>query len=346
MLAAMVLSVAASIAFLVPDVALAQDDGEPPPGTEEPPPGTEEPPPGDEEPPPEEPGPEPAELTVWVNGLKGAKLPALRRTTAVGRVDPFVPGQRVKLRFVGGGKLVKRKNVNVRRVDGAEHGKFRLRLPRLVKPGGYRVRAVKRGSQEQVAARGASRVRALRFPALGKRDRGREVALFHRLLRRQGYHAPSGKRFTSGTARAVLAYRKVNRMARTSQATSRVFERLVRGKGRFKLRRPGAGRHVEVDRSRQVMVLAANRKPQHVFHISSGKRGTRSDPGHFRFFKRQPGYNNVRMLHSVYYNGSEAIHGYRQVPTLPASNGCIRSPIPNARFIYRWVKLGMSIFVY
>ena len=333
MLAAMVSSVVASIAFLLPGAVLAQDDGS----------GA---PPGTEEPPHEEPGPEPAELTVWVNGLIGGKVPALKRTTAVGRVDPFVPGQRVKLRLARGGKLVKRRNVNVRRVDGAQHGTFRLRLPRLAKPGRYRVHAAKRRSPAQVAARGASRALRLRFPALRKGDRGPQVALFHRLLRGQGYHAPKGPRFTSGTARAVLAYRKVNRMARIRRATPRIFERLVRGKGRFKLRRPGAGRHVEVDRSRQVMVLAANGKPQHVFHISSGKRGTRSDRGHFRFFKRQPGYNNVRMYHSVYYNGSEAIHGYRHVPTFPASNGCIRNPIPNARFIYNWVRLGMSIYVY
>jgi hypothetical protein len=30
----------------------------------------------------------------------------------------------------------------------------------------------------------------------------------------------------------------------------------------------------------------------------------------------------------------------------PASAGCIRNPIPNSRFIYGWVRLGMSIFVY
>jgi lipoprotein-anchoring transpeptidase ErfK/SrfK len=94
------------------------------------------------------------------------------------------------------------------------------------------------------------------------------------------------------------------------------------------------------------MVLANRGKPRYTFHISSGKRSTPADRGHFRFYGRQPGYNSLGMLDSVYYNGGEAIHSYRFVPTYPASHGCIRSPIPDARFIYNWVRLGMSIYVY
>ena len=52
------------------------------------------------------------------------------------------------------------------------------------------------------------------------------------------------------------------------------------------------------------------------------------------------------MLDPVYYNRGEAIHGYRSVPAYPASHGCIRSPISDARFIYDWLQLGMSLYVY
>jgi lipoprotein-anchoring transpeptidase ErfK/SrfK len=144
----------------------------------------------------------------------------------------------------------------------------------------------------------------------------------------------------------VLAFRKVNLMAWTRRASPEVLSRLLRGRGAFKLRHPGAGRHVEVDLRRQVMVLANKGKPRYTFPISSGKASTPADRGHFRFYRRQPGYNSLGMLHSVYYNGGEAIHGYRFVPTYPASHGCIRSPIPDARFIYDWVRLGMSVYVY
>lgn len=288
----------------------------------------------------------PAHLAVWVKGTKSGKLPVLRNAVAVGRLRPFVPGQKVQLRIMRGGKLVKRRNVNVRRAGGGRYGAFRLVSHRLAKPGKYRVLALKRRKPEQDLARARSKRFGLSFPSLRQGRRGRAVRLFNNLLRARGYHAPKSRRFGSTTARAVLAFRKVNRMSRTTRATSGIFWRLAAGKGAFDLRYPGAGRHVEVDLSRQVMVLASKRRPQHTFHISSGKGNTPSDRGHFTFYRRQPGYNMLGMYYSVYYNGGEATHGYKSVPTYPASHGCIRNPIPDAKFIYRWVDLGMSIYVY
>ena len=52
------------------------------------------------------------------------------------------------------------------------------------------------------------------------------------------------------------------------------------------------------------------------------------------------------MLDSIYYNRGEAIHGFPSVPRYPASHGCVRTAIADARFIYDWVRLGMSVYVY
>jgi hypothetical protein len=288
----------------------------------------------------------PARVSVRLRGLKGGRLPVRNRVRAVGRVRPFVPGQRVRTRVVRMGRVVKGKRVRVKRVPGTNAGRFELRSPRLYRPGKYRVRAVKPPTRRQAGASDRTRIFTIRYPRLRSGDRSKAVALFNELLRKRGYYAPNGRAFSSGTQRAVLAFRKVNRMARTTRATVGMFKRLAAGKGGFNLRYPDAGRHVEVDISHQVMVLAAKGKPKHTFHVSTGKPGTPSDRGHFRFFRRQPGYNNVGMYYSVYYNGGEAIHGYKSVPTYPASGGCIRNPTPNSRFIYDWVSLGMSIYVY
>jgi hypothetical protein len=236
--------------------------------------------------------------------------------------------------------------VSVQAVTGAAQGTFGLRSPRLIEPGRYRVRVRKPATAAQAGADAASEPFRLRYPALAQGDRGRTVKLLNRLLRKQRYRAPDGGRFTAATARAVLAFRKVNWMAWARRASPEVLTRLARGRGAFKLRHPTAGRHVEVDLDRQVMVLAARGKPQHTFHISSGAPTTPSDRGRFHFYRRLPGYNGSRMLDSVYYNRGEAVHGYRSVPPYPASHGCIRTPIPDARFIYDWVQLGMSIYVY
>jgi lipoprotein-anchoring transpeptidase ErfK/SrfK len=34
------------------------------------------------------------------------------------------------------------------------------------------------------------------------------------------------------------------------------------------------------------------------------------------------------------------------VPNYPASHGCVRNPIPDSKFIYDWIELGMSIYVH
>jgi lipoprotein-anchoring transpeptidase ErfK/SrfK len=83
-----------------------------------------------------------------------------------------------------------------------------------------------------------------------------------------------------------------------------------------------------------------------VFHISSGKPSTPSDYGAFRFYLKTPGFNSIGMYYSIYYNRGEATHGYHDVPTYAASHGCLRNPIPDSRFIYDWVKIGMRIWVY
>jgi hypothetical protein len=329
MLATTATAVVASIAFAFPAVAGAQEEG-----SEGAAPVTGEP------------VPMPAQLWVRVKALQRGKRPAFRSTTAVGKLSPFVPGQWVRVEFVRGGRVIAGRRVPVHGVPGATHGTFTLRSSRLSKPGRYRVRARKPATVQQAGARAVSRRFRLRFPSLTRGDRGRAVELLHRLLRKRGYRAPKGRRFTVATGNAVLAFRKVNRMAWARRATPQVLSRLLRGRGAFKLRHPGAGRHVEVDLRRQVMVLASRGKPRYTFPISSGKASTPADRGHFRFYRRQPGYNSLGMLHSVYYNGGEAIHGYRFVPTYPASHGCIRSPISDARFIYNWVRLGMSIYVY
>jgi lipoprotein-anchoring transpeptidase ErfK/SrfK len=165
-------------------------------------------------------------------------------------------------------------------------------------------------------------------------------------LARLAYVTHRGGRFDAATARAVVAFRKVNKMARTSSANRTVFRLLFAGKGGYKLRYPNAGKHVEFDWSRQVLVLARGGVPERIYHASSGKPSTPTVFGTFRFYRKAIGTNSHGMVDSSYFIGGYAIHGYKSVPTYAASHGCIRVPVPNARSIYRWVSLHDQIFVY
>ena len=121
-----------------------------------------------------------------------------------------------------------------------------------------------------------------------------------------------------------------------------MFER----RGTFRLKYPRAGKHVEADLSRQVLVLAHNGKPERIYHTSSGKPSTPTVLGSFRVYRKSPGTNSHGMVHSSYFIGGYAIHGYHSVPTYPASHGCLRVPIPSAWNIYSWIDFGDRVFVY
>jgi peptidoglycan hydrolase-like protein with peptidoglycan-binding domain len=177
-------------------------------------------------------------------------------------------------------------------------------------------------------------------------SRGTGVRALQRRLKDLGYVTPINGHYGGSTARAVLAFRKVNGFSRTTSAGRTVFRRLARGGGGFKARYPKAGKHVEFDWSRQVLALLRGSRPQIVLHTSSGAPSTPTVFGKYRFYRKHPGYNAKGMYYSVYFVGGYAIHGFSPVPTYPASHGCLRIPIPTAKRVYGWVSLGDPIYTY
>jgi lipoprotein-anchoring transpeptidase ErfK/SrfK len=124
------------------------------------------------------------------------------------------------------------------------------------------------------------------------------------------------------------------------------MRRLARGGGRFKVRYPKHGKHIEADLSRQVLALIRGNRVERIYHTSSGSPATPTVRGNFKFYMSQPGLNNKEMFHSQYFIRGYAIHGYKSVPVYPASHGCLRVPMEDARSIYDWIDLGDRIDVY
>ena len=180
----------------------------------------------------------------------------------------------------------------------------------------------------------------------GAGERGVKVLLLQRALLKEGYATPVTGYYDDATARGVLAFRKANELGRDGFATKQVFAMLARGNGAFKLRFPKAGKHVEFDWSRQVLVLARGGKPYRTYHTSSGTPATPTVFGTFHFYLQTPGTNAKGMVHSSYFIGGYAIHGYASVPSYPASHGCLRVPIPNALQIFSWIDIGDTIYSY
>ena len=133
---------------------------------------------------------------------------------------------------------------------------------------------------------------------------------------------------------------------RVGFASKAVVRSLLAGKGTFKARFPSHGKHVEADLSRQVLVLLNGSKPYRIYTVSSGKA---VDPDRARPLQgllAAARHQRAGMVDTSYFIGGYAIHGYHDVPTFPASHGCLRVPIPNARSIYDWLRIGDRVDVY
>jgi len=175
---------------------------------------------------------------------------------------------------------------------------------------------------------------------------GPAVLLLQDELARLRYAVPVSGRFDAATGRAVLAFRKVIGLERIESANAGVFQRLQHGAGRFKVRYPGDGKHVEADLSKQVLVEIEHGRVRRIYTMSSGKPSTPTVLGRFHVYSKTPGTNSEGMVDSNYFIRGYAIHGYAEVPSYAASHGCLRIPIPDAPAVFAWVQVGDPVDVY
>ena len=285
-----------------------------------------------------------ATVKIRVRGLRNGRAPIMSRVPVTGSVEPFRRGQVVKVTyFVNGDKLLTKK-AKVRKGKRGR-GRFVSRI-RLRRGGKYAVSARLPGTNRLQGDRTIRKDWKVRYPSISGGECSRAVQGFKGALRRIGYVPGGGSCFSSRTARAVIAYRKVNGMSRNSHAGKALVKRIFSGDGGYRVKHRQAGDHAEVDISRQILVIIEN--GDHVaetYHVSTGAPSTPTIRGHFEFQWKQPGYNNVGMYYSTYFYGGYAVHGYHSVPTYNASHGCVRVPIPDAHHIYRELDIGEDIFV-
>jgi hypothetical protein len=261
-----------------------------------------------------------------------------------GTVRPFVAGQRMEVRFTRDGRRVRTRRVALSPGPGGG-GTFRVTFA-SGKPGRIAAVASHAATPELEALRSrALRVRVLR-PEAPPGARGAVVRLLQRGLKRLRYAVPRSGRYDPATQRAVMAWRKMTGAARNYVASAPVIRGVLAGKGRFRVRHPRDGRHVEADLSRQVLALIDGDEVRRIYHTSSGAPATPTVRGRFKVYRKDLGTNGLGMVDASYFIRGYAVHGYVSVPAFNASHGCLRVPIPNARSISNWLRLGDVVRVY
>jgi peptidoglycan hydrolase-like protein with peptidoglycan-binding domain len=199
-----------------------------------------------------------------------------------------------------------------------------------------------------------------RFPAFAARSRGVRVVdpniapgstrpsvrVLQWELASLGFAVPVNGVYEQLTALALVAYRKALGLARTEAAGPAVVAAMERERGRFPVRYPGDGRHIEANLALQLLAEIEHGRVVRVYTMSSGKPSTPTVLGRFFVYRREPGTNGEGMVDSNYFYTGYAIHGYHEVPTWAASHGCLRIPIPDAPAVFAWVHMGTRVDVY
>jgi peptidoglycan hydrolase-like protein with peptidoglycan-binding domain len=212
--------------------------------------------------------------------------------------------------------------------------------------------------------------------AVGLGSSGDKVVALQDRLRALAFDpGPSDGSFGPATERAVWAYEKFFEDVALEEVTGQVSpERWQRMNGDFDVRprRAGPGTHVEVLLPSQVAVVYRANEAVLITHVSSGTGeewcsvvkvdeddGTQTEQaicgiavtpgGVFHFDRRVEGWRESklgRLYNPVYFNYGIAIHGATNVPSTPASRGCVRIPMHIAEYFPSLVANGDLVFVF
>lgn len=262
-----------------------------------------------------------------------------------GSVTPFVAGQQVRIRVYRGKQLVAVKTKPVVASTSGTVGLFRAEF-RTDVPGRLKVGVTHVQTAEMAYAQASTGPVHVIRPALNPGDTGYSVKVMQLLLKDIGYVPGRYGFYDDRTARAVLAFRKVSGLARITTASRIVLRRMYNGGGVFRVRYPEKGRHVEADLGAQVVALIDGDKVERIYPTSSGKPSTPTVLGSWRVYYRILGLSPKGLVNPSFFTGGYAIHGWKDVPTYPASAGCLRIPIPDALSVYRWIRMGTWVSTY
>ncbi len=256
------------------------------------------------------------------------------QVTLTGRLNPAK--HRVRLGLYLGSSVVAWTYTN-------ENGFFVVR-PNLYTAGAYRARA--RGVISP-----PHRVE-IRRRMLDGGERGPDVMALVRRLDSLGYAVADREttRFTGSVRQTVYAFQKAQGLT-VDGVVGPLTRAQLRNPQPLEPRNSEPDDHIEVDKARQLLLVIRNGKVERIINASTaGVPGYHTPEGRFQVFRRVEGIDVGplgRLWNPLYFRpGGYAIHGSTSVPPVPASHGCVRIPLWEARRLFKSVPYGRVVYVY
>ena len=198
-------------------------------------------------------------------------------------------------------------------------------------------------------------------PPLGLGSTGAAVGAVQTRLLALGYWLPGVTGvFDSLTQQAVYAFQKYARLPRTGMVDLVMHNRL--GRAERPVPRSTSGYWLEIDKTRQILIVANGGRSTWTFNASSGSDhpytldgvgyGAHTPEGTFRVIRSVDGYDKSplgQLYRPRYFTDTGvAVHGYTDVPPYPASHGCVR--VSNSAMDFIWANnvmpIGANVWVY
>jgi lipoprotein-anchoring transpeptidase ErfK/SrfK len=158
--------------------------------------------------------------------------------------------------------------------------------------------------------------------------------------------------FDYRTQQAVLAFQGWSGLDRDGVVGPKTLAKLNTAGRPLAIDR-GPGRRVEIYRARGVVLLVSGAKVVRAIHTSTGIGGDSPDvgtpPGRWKIYRKELRSWSVPykswLPYAAYWVGGWALHGYADVPNHPASHGCARLPLVEAKIVYDFVSIGTPVRV-
>jgi hypothetical protein len=205
------------------------------------------------------------------------------------------------------------------------------------------------GAWEGLAARDLTAGYNVYAPRLVAGTRRPQVKVVLRALAALRFRVPGISTTMSVAATdAVVAFQKAYGLPRTYVWDADDWRKLETAKIlRPRYKKPAL--HIEIDKSRQILMVVNNGAPLGILAVSTGATGNTPEGTHHIMWKAYGAstpYGPGLLYWDMQFYPGFAMHAYPYVPAYPASHGCVRQPTWVAPWTYSVSSVGETVYVY
>ena len=229
----------------------------------------------------------------------------------------------------------------------AKSGTTKLKVP-IWGVGKFKVQ-VTLAAWSGLAARSASKTFHVRGHNISAGSRGVQVKALLKALVGLHFRVPGiSSSMSYAAADAVVAFQKAYRLPRTYVFDQDDWRKLSVAK-LLRPRYANPDLHIEVDKTKQILMVVKNGVPRGILAVSTGRTGNTPEGTHHILWKAPAAttpYGHGLLYWNMCFYPGFAMHAYPSVPPYPASHGCVRQPTWVAHWTYSQSYTGETVYVF